>query len=134
MPLVRIRPINFRDCIGLQHNTAIEKRVRDTMTMAYLNYPNSHVTIHGDGACRQIRKMRKPHQRLVEINVGSFASAIQQLSDTLRFGANASNNDLWVSVSFDDTKFEVAVVRYIHRILGRHYSRLHGAGVDIHCQ
>ncbi len=101
--------------------------------MAYLNYPNPHVSIHEDIACQQIRKMRKPNQRLIKINATSFADVIQELSDTFPFGADASNNDLWVSVSFDDTEFEVAVIRYIRMVLGRRYDPFQDAKVAIHC-
>ncbi len=103
------------------------------MTKVYLNYPNPHVTIHGQPACSEIGKMRKPNQRDVEVNTASFAQAIQQFSSGFRLGADASVNDLWMSVDFGDAEFEDAVVRYVHRLLARRYSPLQGAAVERHC-
>ena len=35
------------------------------MLKAYLNYPNSRVTVHGDSTCEEIEKMEKQGQRRV---------------------------------------------------------------------
>lgn len=29
------------------------------MIRAYLNYPNPHVTLHGDPGCQEVHKMKK---------------------------------------------------------------------------
>ena len=78
--------------------------------------------------------MRKAHQREVAVTRESFASALEQLTGSdFRLGANASVNDVWLAVEFADREFEEGVARYIHRLLGRRYSRLQNTPVDRHC-
>jgi hypothetical protein len=104
------------------------------LTKAYLNYPNPHMTLHRDSACAQIRKMHKVNQRDVSVTRGSFTQALERLADKdFRLGADASVNDVWVSVDFGDPEFEEAVAKHIHRLLGRRYRRLQGTAIERHC-
>ena len=104
------------------------------MTKAYLNYPNPHMTLHGDSACAEICKMHKANQRDMAITRDTFTRALGQLADKgFRLGADASVNDVWLSVDFGDPEFEEAVARYIHRLLGQRYGRLKDAAIDRHC-
>ena len=104
------------------------------MTKAYLNYPNRHITLHGDLRCGEIGKMRKPNQRDVAITQATISQTLAQLSSAqFRLGADASINDVWLSVDFADAEFEEAVVQYVHRLLGQRYSRLDGAKLERHC-
>ena len=104
------------------------------MTKAYLNYPNPHMTLHGDSGCAEIGKMGKANQRDVAITRASFTQALAQLTlRGFRLGPDASVNDVWLCVDFGDPEFEEAVARYIHRLLGRRYSRLQGTPIARHC-
>ncbi len=104
------------------------------MTKVYLNYPNPHMTIHGDSACLQIGKMDKLDQRTVTITPDSFADAICQLDNkTFQFGSSAPVNDAWLSVDFDDQLFEAAVADYVLRLLGKRYVPLQGVRIRKHC-
>jgi hypothetical protein len=104
------------------------------LTKAYLNYPNPHMTLHGDSACAEIGKMGKANQRNVAVTRASFTQALSQLAgEGFRLGADASVNDVWLSVDIGDPEFEEAVARYIHRLLGQRYSRLQGTPIDRHC-
>ena len=102
------------------------------MIKVYLNYPVPHLTIHGDPACSDIGKMRKVNQRELMITAESFADALVTLRE-LPLAANASSNDLWLTVDFGDQQFEEDVVSYVHRLLGRRYRPLRGATVTTHC-
>ena len=104
------------------------------MTKAYLNYPNPHMTFHGDSACAEIAKMGKTNQRDVAVARASFDRTIEQLtSASFRLGADASVNDVWFSVDFNDPDFEEAVARYLYRLLGQRYSSLQGTPINRHC-
>lgn len=88
------------------------------MIYAYLNYPNPHLTLHNNEACADIGKMKKPNQRFVGVTRQSFAVEIANV-EKMKFGASASENDLWISADFHDAAFEKAVVEYIHRFISQ---------------
>ena len=101
---------------------------------AYVNYPNPHVTLHGDLKCLEIGKMQKAQQRAVTINRASFTQAINQLtSKSFQLGAQAQINDVWLSIEFGDGEFEEAVAKYACRLLGERYSPLKVAPIKKHC-
>ena len=55
--------------------------------------------------------MRKSNQRDLAVNQVSIGQVLGQLSAaSFRLGADASINDVWLSVNFDDSDFEEAVV------------------------
>ena len=92
------------------------------------------MTLHGDSGCAEIGKMGKANRRTVAVTRPSFTQALSQLAGKgFRLGADASVNDVWLSVDFGDLEFEEAVARHIHRLLGQRYSRLRGTPVDRHC-
>jgi hypothetical protein len=100
----------------------------------YLNYPNPHMMLHGDSTCAEIGKMRKVGQRDVTITRASFTQALSQLTSSgFQLGAQASVNDVWFTINFDDAEFEEAVARYVLRLLGQRYSPLRAARVQKHC-
>lgn len=104
------------------------------MTKAYLNYPNPRMTLHGDPMCAEIGKMQKVGQRDMTITRASFAQALGQLAGSgFQLGAQASVNDVWFTINFDDAEFEEAVASYVHRLLSQRYSPLRNAQIHKHC-
>jgi hypothetical protein len=92
------------------------------------------MTLHGDSKCTEIRKLHKYGQRDEKINQASFSQALGNLTGRgFRLGAQASVNDVWLIIDFNDADFEGAVAKYILRILSQRYSRLGGASVQRHC-
>ncbi|HZT33039.1 MAG TPA: hypothetical protein VFA33_24335 [Bryobacteraceae bacterium] len=101
---------------------------------AYLNYPEPHMTLHGDSTCREIGKMRKVNQRNLTVDRSSFARVIEQIrAKEFRLGADAAINDVWLTVNFEDPEFEEAVARYVHRLLCQRYRRLKSGPIERHC-
>jgi hypothetical protein len=90
------------------------------------------MTLHGDSTCSSIGKVRKTNQRDVAINQKSFPASLAQLTG-LRFGAEASINDAWLTIEFHDAEFEEAVARYIHRLLSQRYKRFEASPIERHC-
>ncbi len=104
------------------------------MLQAYLNYPNPKIRIHGQSGCGEIGKMKKAGQRNVVINDNSISSELQNFAGKMhRFGADASLNDMWLSVDFDDPSFEDAVVQHVQKLIGRHYTPFSAVTIDRHC-
>ena len=104
------------------------------MRMAYFNYPEDRVSIHGRAACPEIRKRRKEGQRIVEIDVHTIARELANFRGReYRFSATSKSNDMWVKVSFGDSEFEEAVIRYVHRLLGKRYQPFRRARIATHC-
>jgi hypothetical protein len=69
------------------------------MTYAYINYPNPHITVHGQRTCSDIGKMAKAGQRRVRIDDSSISHELSQFAvKSYRVGADASMNDKWLEV------------------------------------
>lgn len=104
------------------------------MVNAYINYPNPHITVHGDATCSAIGKMRKGGQRRVRIDAASISQELKQFATKAYvFGADASKNDMWLEIDFGDASFERAVVEHVRRLLGVHYKPLGAASIENHC-
>ena len=100
----------------------------------YLNYPNPRMTIHRESTCAEIGKMHKIGQRNLIVTPASITQVLGQLSSSeFQLGAQASVNDVWFTIDFDDAGFEEAVARYVHHLLSQRYGRLRGAQTQRHC-
>ncbi len=93
------------------------------MLHVYVNYPVTHIQIHQNPNCNDIRKMKKKNQRTTKINAHTLAKEIDNfLQNKYRFASEQSKNDMWLEVDFEgDTEFETSTVTYLHAILKKHY-------------
>jgi hypothetical protein len=93
------------------------------MLSAYINYPNSAVSVHADQDCANIRLQRKPDQRVVKLNANTLSVELAKFgAKAYRFASEQQANDMWITVEFGDFAFELAVVEYVRSLLARHYS------------
>ena len=104
------------------------------MLKAYINYPNPHVTIHYDPDCKSIQAQNKAEQRYRRITIITVSLELQNFRDKkYTFAANPDHNDMWLEIDFRDREFDLAVLNYICRLLGKHYAPLAGIKPTIHC-
>ena len=103
------------------------------MLQAYLNYPNSKVTVHGEASCRNIRQTRKPAQRHIHIDRESLEAELARFRGEHGFGSTAAQNDMWVTVDLADPQEEGRVLGRIRKMLGNRYKPFHDAQVERHC-
>ncbi len=104
------------------------------MLKAYVNYPNPKVSVHHDPSCGQIQKMAKPGQRLIRIDSKTISVELQHFtSKKYTFTANPAGNDMWLEIDFGDPSFEAAVLGYLHRLIGKHYSPFAKVDLEEHC-
>jgi hypothetical protein len=104
------------------------------MIRVYINYPNPHVSIHGNPTCGAIQPMWKPGQRFIQIDRGTLSDELTRFANKVyTFAAKREVNDMWPEVEFGDFAFELAVVHYVKNLLGQHYQPLARATVEIHC-
>lgn len=103
------------------------------MLMVYLNSPNSRISAHRSPNCSRIQVMQKPNQRHCRIDATSISTELAKFANKqYRFQSTADLNDLWLEIDFGDEDFERAVLSYVLRLLGRHYSFAKGR-VRPHC-
>lgn len=102
------------------------------MTKAYINYPNPHVTVHGDASCGFVNKSRRPAQRRITLSRRGMDEGLEALR-ALQFRAEAGLNDVWITFDFDDAEFEESFVVYARSVLGRRYRPLREAKISRHC-
>ena len=103
------------------------------MLKAYLNYPNSRVTVHGNSTCEEIEKTEKQGQRRVYIDRGSPESEVARFRVAHDFASTAPLNDMWVTVDLEDLLEEQRVLDRIVAILARRYMPFGRAVPSRHC-
>jgi Zn-dependent M32 family carboxypeptidase len=78
--------------------------------------------------------MGKQSQRSVLISTQSISTELQAFaSKKYTFSATANRNDMWITVDFEDSDFEDAVMGYAHRLIGKHYAPLASVSIAKHC-
>ncbi len=104
------------------------------MRVAYVNYPNPHVTIHGDDGCATIQQQHKKGQWIVHLNVRTISTELTRFSEKhYRFWADSESNDLWIYADFGDAAFERVLIEHIRSVLASHYSPFGRVRTTQHC-
>ena len=103
------------------------------MLQAYLNYPNSRVTVHGESTCEEIEKMEKLGQRRVYIDRNSLEGEVARFRAAHGFASTAPLNDMWVTVDLGNLLEEQRVLDRIVAILAGRYAPFGRAVPSRHC-
>lgn len=104
------------------------------MTKAYVNYPNPKFRIHRNPSCTYVGRMEKPEQRHIRIDTDSASTELRRFANNQHiFSSNAESNDMWLDIEFEDADFEMSVLKYVCRLIGKHYAPLAGVKPTIHC-
>lgn len=104
------------------------------MINVYVNYPNTHITIHEDLSCNSVKQQRKDGQRHIEIKHSTLSDELLKFArKEYQFASEAEFNDMWLAVDLDDPKFEESVVDHILLLLAKHYKPFRGVIPDEHC-
>ena len=103
------------------------------MLQAYLNYPNSRVTVHGDATCEEIEKMEKLGQRRVYIDRDSLQGELARFRGEHDFASTTPLNDMWVTVDLGNLHEEQRVLDGIVATLAGRYTPFGRALPSRHC-
>ena len=103
------------------------------MLSAYINYPNSHVSVHSANDCAHIQQRRKPDQRVVRLDPRTLSAELLKFESEYRFASEQRLNDMWLQLDFSDAAFERAVVEHIRKLLARRYTPFSRVAVSSHC-
>jgi hypothetical protein len=84
--------------------------------------------------CGNIQAHNKTNQRYLHINLNTISDELQNFNERkYLFASYQERNDMWIEIDFQDQAFEMAVLEYICRILGKHYHPLANLVPQIHC-
>jgi hypothetical protein len=104
------------------------------MINVYLNYPNSAATLHQTKDCPRIQQHHSVNQRIVKINPETIQTELEKfMNGEVPFRAEASANDMWLEIDFDDLEFEIETAKFVLRQLGKRYAAFDSLTPDIHC-
>jgi len=71
--------------------------------------------------------------RTLIISQDDLCEELQNFSDgKYMFGGNKPTN-LHIEINFGDEKFQLAILQYIQRLLGKRYTPLKNSKLSIHC-
>jgi len=101
---------------------------------AYLNYPNSKVSVHADPECGHIQQADKLAQRRVRLAHGTIGAELPRFAGgEYPFASHSGANDMWLDLDFSDLEFELALVHHIRRLLAFRYKPFADCAVERHC-
>jgi len=104
------------------------------MMKVYVNYPEPKLSIHYNPLCEEVQKRGKSDQRYIRINIDSVSTELRSFANKkYTFNSNAESNDMWLDIEFDDADFEISVLEYVHRLIGKHCAPLGKAKLITHC-
>jgi hypothetical protein len=104
------------------------------MIHVYVNYPIPKFSVHENSSCATIGKHRKEKQLLVRLDVDTLSDELRRFAEKeYVFTANPAGNDMWLDIDFRDREFEYAVLRYVQKLIGRHYTPLARCEIQTHC-
>lgn len=104
------------------------------MTTAYVNYPNSRISVHGNASCSRIRQARKAGQRVVHVTVETLTQELRTFhTNDYSFGSTQEVNDMWIELDLGDAEYEAATLRFIKKALSVCYKPFEDAEISVHC-
>jgi len=103
------------------------------MLKAYINYPNPHVTAHFDPTCGMIQSQSKEDQRYIQLDIETLSAELLKFNTKEHRFGTFPHNDMWVEIDFMDRDFELAILRYICKILEQRYQPFESLVPNIHC-
>jgi hypothetical protein len=102
------------------------------MIYARIDYPTSHITIHRDPGCRHVAVGTSVHRRKIRLDANTFSTEVKKVSNgDYWLGSGGGLDILWLQVAFGDQEFELAVVRFVQRILARRYKPIREAKGEV---
>ncbi|MEX2161825.1 MAG: hypothetical protein WD751_07920 [Anaerolineales bacterium] len=99
----------------------------------YINYPNPHLTIHGNLHCPDFQKQRKQGQRVLTISGANSGEMLKGfIEGRHKFAANASENDMWLDITLSTYKHSESLVFVIHELLAKKHMPFRRASIEYH--
>ena len=103
------------------------------MIFAYFNYPRKRIRVHSQNNCKEIERNKKKNQRKVSINSQNVEAELDRFKTAPKFGSNADENDMWVSVGLNDEVRELKVIASIKEVLGVRCPPFRNVEIVRHC-
>ncbi|PRY35971.1 hypothetical protein CLV58_11399 [Spirosoma oryzae] len=95
------------------------------MQTVYINYPEPHITRYTNVDSRQIRKHGKEEQRYIRITHTTLSEELSKFKRRVyKFGSKKAINDMYIDLDLNDPEFELAVLKHIQQLIGKHYKPL----------
>ena len=104
------------------------------MIKAYINYIDQSVTIHKNPHCDEAKAGPDEKIRHVMLNP-DFLSKEHDLfrKNKHRFSDEPFMGDMWLMFDFQDTEFEIALLRYLKQLIGRNNNIIKVCKTQEHC-
>jgi hypothetical protein len=104
------------------------------MIKTYINYSESKITVHRNPLCEHANVGPDQKIRHVLINQGSISKELERFrSGNHRFSDETYMNDMWLIFDFQDSEFELALVRYLQKTAGLSNSTILSSEIQLHC-
>lgn len=104
------------------------------MIKAYINCVDLVVVIHQKPDCASAKVGPDKNIRHVLLNSDFLSRELARFRDNkYRFAAAPDLKDMWLILDFQDSEFEVALVRHLKRVIGTHCGPIKSCEVRMHC-
>ena len=100
----------------------------------YFHYPKSHVYLHTNSNCNDIKLEARANERVVIITHDNLADVMQLLiKQNWKFSTGKGKDDLWLDLTLNNAKLEESLAFVVKAILGSYYKNFRDAEVTYHC-
>lgn len=100
----------------------------------YFHYPKSHVYMHTNSTCPDIKLEARAGERVVIITQDNLVDVLQLLiKQNWKFFSGKGKDDLWLDLTLNNYKLEESLAYVVKAILGSYYKNFKDAEVTYHC-
>lgn len=100
----------------------------------YYHYPKSHVVIHTNSTCSDIKLEARAGERVIIITPDNMSDVLQLLiKQNWKFSSGKGKDDLWLDLTLNNPKLEESLAFVVKAILGSYYKNFREAEVIYHC-
>lgn len=100
----------------------------------YFHYPQSHIYMHTNSTCNDIKLEARAGERVVIITQDNLVDVLQLLiKQNWKFSSGKGKDDLWLDLTLNNYKLEESLAYVVKAILGSYYKEFKDAEVTYHC-
>ena len=101
---------------------------------AYTNRQEARITIHKFDLCEDAKVGPDEKIRHVLLNPGSISKELDRFRNNKHpFSEEPYMNDMWLIFDFQDGEFEVALMKYIMKLIGFSDTTIGNSEMHVHC-
>ena len=104
------------------------------MIKAYINYNEPSITIHTNPLCDKANVGPEEQIRHIMLSPDFLSKEHDRFKNNKHHFTDEPNmGDMWLIFDFQDTEFEIALLNYLKKLIGRNNNKIKNCKTREHC-